>query len=132
AMRIRRTLLGLAGLACVWLCVVPHPSEALSIGNVAVVEQTNFCQHCVDVEQENVALIFQDLAVSSIFVYSPAPGTLDPTWFTAMGNSQQWTRTDFCPSCITPDSQVTQTNTVTIFQEIGVDGVLKGPGPSVT
>jgi PEP-CTERM motif len=131
-MRIRRTLLVLAGLACVWLCVAPHPSEALSIGNVAVVEQTNFCQHCVDVEQENVALIFQDIAVSSIFVYSPAPGTLDPAWFTAMDNTQQWTRTDYCPSCPTPDSQVTQTNTVTIFQEIGVDGVLKGPGPMVT
>jgi hypothetical protein len=131
-MRIRRTLLVLAGLVCAWLCVAPHPSEALSIGNVAVVEQTNFCQHCVDVEQENVALIFQDLAVSSIFVYSPAPGTLDPAWFTAMDNTQQWTRTDYCPSCTTPDSQVTQTNTVTIFQEIGVDGVLKGPGPMVT
>jgi PEP-CTERM motif len=131
-MRIRRTLLVLAGLACVWLCVAPHPSEALSIGNVAVVEQTNFCQHCVDVEQENVALIFQDIAVSSIFVYSPAPGTLDPAWFTAMDNTQQWTRTDYCPYCTTPDSQVTQTNTVTIFQEIGVDGVLKGPGPMVT
>src|SRR4029450_12307415 len=50
--------------ACGWLCVATHPSEALSIGNVAVVEQTNFCQHCVDVEQENVALIFQDIAVS--------------------------------------------------------------------
>jgi len=27
---------------------------------------------------------------------------------------------------------VTQTNTVTLFQEIGVDGILKGPGPLVT
>ena len=131
-MRIRWTLLVLAGLAFVWLCVAPHPSEALSIGNIAVVEQTNFCEHCVDVEQDNVALIFQDIAINSVLVYSPAPGTLDPAWFAAMGTSQQWTRTDSCPSCITPDSNVTQTNTVTIFQEIGVDGVLKGPGPSVT
>src|SRR5262249_5656671 len=69
--------------------------------------------------------------LSSTLVYSPAPGTLDPAWFAAMGTSRQWTRTDSCPSC-TPDAHVTQTNTLTIFQEIGVDGVLKGPGPSVT
>ena len=131
-MRIRRTLLVLAGLASVWLWVAPHSSEALSIGNVAVVEQTNFCEHCVNVTQSNEALIFQDIAISSIFVYSPAPGALDPAWFAAMGNSQQWTRTDSCPSCTTPDSNVTQTNTLTIFQEVGVDGVLKGPGAPVT
>jgi len=131
AMRIRRTLRILAALVIVWLCATPHPTEALSMGNVAVVEQTNFCEHCVNVEQTNEALIFQLIATSDILVYSPPPGTLDPAWFTTMGTSQQWTRTDSCPAC-TPDSQVTQTNTVTLFQEIGVDGILKGPGPSVT
>jgi hypothetical protein len=64
-MRSRRTLLVLAGLVSVWLCVAPHSSEALSVGNVAVVEQTNFCEHCMNVTQTNEAFIFQDIAISS-------------------------------------------------------------------
>jgi len=74
-MRIMRTLIALTGLVCMWLCVAPHPTEALSIGNVAVVEQTNFCEHCVNVEQTNVALIFQDIVASN----PTTPSRFDPT-----------------------------------------------------
>jgi len=138
-METKRALLIPAVLAFGWLWFAPSSATALpivedlpTIGNIAAVEQTNYCENCIDVLQSNVALIFQDISNGNTYSYNPAPGLLDSQWFADMMGTEQWVYNDYCPSCTTTDGNVTQINTVEIFQEISVNGILNGPGPSIT
>ena len=54
--------------------------QAFSLENIAAVVQINACQDCEEVEQQNLAFIFQDISSNNVFMYTPTLTTPDETF----------------------------------------------------
>jgi hypothetical protein len=59
--------------AFVFVCVLSVCGElqAVSLENVATVVQINSCEGCEEVDQQNLAFIFQEISTDNVFTYIP-------------------------------------------------------------
>jgi uncharacterized membrane protein len=67
-----RMIMGITALVLVWVFSMSGDVWALSLENIAAVVQINACQDCEEVEQQNLAFIFQDISTNNVFMYTPA------------------------------------------------------------
>ena len=100
--------------------------QALPLENIAAVIQINACQDCEEVEQQNLAFIFQDISTNNVFMYTPALTTPDETFLNKIANIASIVQDNFCIEC----RGVTQQNIVLVIQEIGINDLLMGPNVS--
>jgi hypothetical protein len=100
--------------------------QALPLENIATVVQINACQGCTEVEQQNLAFIFQDISTNNAFMYIPALTTPDETFLNKIANIASIVQDNFCIEC----RGVTQQNIVLVIQEIGINDPLMSPNVS--
>jgi uncharacterized membrane protein len=102
--------------------------QALPLENIAAVVQINACQDCTEVEQQNLAFIFQDISTNNVFMYMPALTAPDETFLNKMANLASVVQDNFCIEC----REVTQQNIVLVIQEIDINDTLMSPNVSHT
>jgi uncharacterized membrane protein len=100
--------------------------QALSLENIAAVVQINACQDCEEVEQQNLAFIFQDISSNNVFMYTPTLTTPDETFLNKIANIASIVQGNFCIEC----RGVEQQNIVLVIQEIGINDPLMSPNVS--
>jgi hypothetical protein len=88
---------------------------------VATVVQINSCQDCEEVEQQNLAFIFQDISSNNVFIYIPDLTTSNETFMNKIANIASIIQENFCIEC----AGVNQQNLVTVIQEIDIDSFLE-------
>jgi hypothetical protein len=115
-----RMIMGITALVLVWVFSMSGDLWALSLENIAAVVQMNSCQDCEEVEQQNLAFIFQDISSNNAFMYIPALTTSDETFMNKIANIASVVQENFCIEC----RGVEQQNIVLVIQEIGIDDPL--------
>ena len=81
-----RMIMGITALVLVGVFSMSGDVWALSLENIAAVVQINACQDCEEVEQQNLAFIFQDISSNNVFMYIPALTTPDKTFMNKIAN----------------------------------------------
>ena len=81
-----RMIMGITALVLVWVFSMAGDVWAFSLENIAAVVQINACQDCEEVEQQNLAFIFQDISSNNVFMYTPALTTPDETFLNKMAH----------------------------------------------
>ena len=81
-----RMIMGITALVLVWVFSMAGDVWAFSLENIAAVVQINACQDCEEVEQQNLAFIFQDISSNNVFMYTPTLTTPDETFLNKMAH----------------------------------------------
>jgi len=115
-----RMIIGITALVLVWVFSMSGDLQALSLANVATVVQINSCQDCAEVEQQNLAFIFQDISSTNVFMYIPDLPTSNEVFMNTIANIASITQENFCIECVGVDQQ----NIVIVIQEIDIDDFL--------
>ena len=121
-----RMIMGITALVLVWVFSMAGDVQALPLENIAAVVQINACQDCTEVEQQNLAFIFQDISTNNVFMYTPALTTPDETFLNKIANIASIVQDNFCIEC----RGVEQQNIVLVIQEIGINDPLMSPNVS--
>ena len=95
--------------------------QALPLENIATIVQINFCQDCAEVEQQNLAFVFQDISSNNVFMYIPALTTPDETFMNKIANIASVVQENFCIEC---SGVGEQQNIVLVVQEIDINDPL--------
>ncbi len=94
--------------------------QALSLENMATVVQINSCQDCEEVEQQNLAFIFQEISTNDVFMYTLNRMKSNKVFMKKITNIASIIQENSCIECVSVDQQ----NLVIIFQEIDIDNLL--------
>jgi hypothetical protein len=121
-----RMIMGITALVLVWVFSMAGDVWAFSLENIAAVVQINACQDCEEVEQQNLAFIFQDISSNNVFMYTPTLTTPDETFLNKIANIASIAQDNFCIEC----RGVEQQNIVLVIQEIGINDPLMSPNVS--
>ena len=94
--------------------------QALSPENIATVVQSNSCQDCEGVTQQNLAFIFQNISTNNVFMYTSDLIKSNKGFMEKISNVASIIQDNICIEC----ARVNQQNLATIFQEIDIDNFL--------
>ncbi len=110
-------IIGIMALVLMCIFSISGDLQALPLENMATVVQINSCQDCEEVEQQNLAFIFQEISTNNVFTYIPDLIKSNKVFMQKITNIASIIQENSCIECVSVDQQ----NLVIIFQEIDID-----------